>query len=109
MVLQNNQQSSPETSIEPNDSGADIYNKDTYHGNGYIEVSPPILIGQNQECPERYTSSTVEVISAYLLLEQKAKDIENAKTGKNNMVAMYDLQAVLPTPSEDISTFYRAN
>ncbi|KAF2883687.1 hypothetical protein ILUMI_22502 [Ignelater luminosus] len=237
MALQNNQQSSHEILVESNDSGTDIYNNDTYYGNGYIEVSPGTLIDQNQEIPARYTSPTVEsdeinnsnyleltplqnVTRHYLNPEfsnlgysmdisfpseppsepfkkttqdnsdghflkacvvkkqsniisnkklkdiiehrisyinesapseenryhkpkkdqcsncesyknsnkeerkqskesydkhlkekelyrkEKAEDVEDAKTDKNKMVAMYDLQAVLPTPSEDISTFY---
>ncbi|VEN35333.1 unnamed protein product [Callosobruchus maculatus] len=38
--------------------------------------------------------------------EENAKDVEDAKTKENKIVAVYDLQAVLPSPSGDVSSFY---
>ncbi|KAJ8964794.1 hypothetical protein NQ314_004601 [Rhamnusium bicolor] len=38
--------------------------------------------------------------------EQKEKDAEDAKTEKNKIVTVYDLQAVLPTPPGEVSSFY---
>ncbi|CAG9765712.1 unnamed protein product [Ceutorhynchus assimilis] len=38
--------------------------------------------------------------------EEKAKDVQEAKTEKDKMVAVYDLEAVLPSPCGEISDFY---
>ena len=38
--------------------------------------------------------------------EEKQKDVQEAKSEANKIVAVYDLQAVLPTPCGEISSFY---